>query len=107
MADHVRARRLLIAERSELRCLLSGLGYDPSTNGRDSGDAAMANERTEWQARERDRALTKLGDIDVALARIAGGTYGTCSRCAQPIAAARLKAIPEAGECVRCAGLAE
>jgi RNA polymerase-binding transcription factor DksA len=38
-----------------------------------------------------------------ALQRFDGGTYGVCEGCGQPIAKARLEAIPYARHCVRCA----
>jgi len=107
MTAHARARSRLLAERAELRCLLSGLDYDPSSNGRDEGDAAMANERTEWTAREIERALNHLGDIDVALARIGAGVYDTCDSCSGPISPARLKALPTTLRCIRCARVSE
>lgn len=57
--------------------------------------------------RERDLALSAqaraaVEDIDLALAKIAGGTYGFCERCGQPIPKARLKALPQARLCVGC-----
>jgi len=57
--------------------------------------------------RERDLALSAqaraaVEDIDVALGKIASGTYGTCERCGQPIPKARLKALPQARLCVAC-----
>jgi len=38
-----------------------------------------------------------------ALARLDGGTYGTCDRCGEPIAAERLEARPNATACISCA----
>ncbi len=57
--------------------------------------------------RERDLALSAqaraaVEDIDLALGKIANGTYGTCERCGQPIPKARLKALPQARLCVAC-----
>lgn len=57
--------------------------------------------------RERDLALSAqaraaVEDIDLALAKIVNGTYGTCERCGQPIPKARLKALPQARLCVAC-----
>ena len=37
-----------------------------------------------------------------ALERLRDGTYGTCQECAEAIAPARLKAVPEVTTCVRC-----
>jgi len=107
MTSHARARSRLLAERASLRCLLTGLDYDPSANGRDEGDMAMANERREWLSREHDRALTRIGDIDVALARIGAGVYDTCDACTRPITAARLRALPAVTTCIECAQRSE
>ena len=57
--------------------------------------------------RERDLALSaqaraEVEEIDRALEKILEGTYGICERCGQPIARARLKAIPQAALCVPC-----
>jgi DnaK suppressor protein len=57
--------------------------------------------------RERDLALSAqarlaVEEIDHALAKIEVGTYGICERCGQPIARARLKALPQAALCVAC-----
>ena len=40
--------------------------------------------------------------IDEALARLEEGTYGTCAECEEPIAQARLSALPFATLCIRC-----
>lgn len=38
-----------------------------------------------------------------ALAKLEEGTYGTCDGCAEPIAPARLLALPDVALCVTCA----
>ncbi len=48
-----------------------------------------------------------LAAIDQALARIEEGTFGTCARCGQPIAEARLEAMPYATKCIDCKRLEE
>lgn len=48
-----------------------------------------------------------LQEIDDALDRIENGTYGICEGGAEPISKARLKAIPWARYCVKCASLSE
>ena len=57
--------------------------------------------------RERDLALSAqarvaVEEIDHALQKIAGKTYGTCEKCGQPIPRPRLKALPHARLCVAC-----
>lgn len=41
-------------------------------------------------------------EIDEALERIAGGSYGKCEKCGEAIPVERLEAIPTARLCVRC-----
>jgi len=41
--------------------------------------------------------------IDEALQRIDAGTYGQCTECGRPIAAARLRAVPATPFCIACA----
>ncbi|MBN1392059.1 MAG: TraR/DksA C4-type zinc finger protein [Sedimentisphaerales bacterium] len=48
-----------------------------------------------------------LAEIDSALERIENGAYGICEGGAEPIPKARLKAIPWARYCVKCANLSE
>lgn len=43
-----------------------------------------------------------LQQIDYALERVAGGTYGDCQSCGEQISANRLKAIPWAEYCLQC-----
>ena len=43
-----------------------------------------------------------LGQIDQALQRLEGGTYGVCTECGTEIAEARLKAVPFAALCRAC-----
>lgn len=45
----------------------------------------------------------EIGDIRLALERIANGEYGRCSRCHKSIPKARLSVLPWATTCVQCA----
>ncbi|RLQ21333.1 TraR/DksA family transcriptional regulator [Seongchinamella sediminis] len=71
-----------------------------------SGDSAE-----QAQERENDEVVDAIGNetrqslraIQVALDKIADGTYGECERCGGEIGDGRLQAIPEAVLCVRCA----
>ena len=45
----------------------------------------------------------ELKAIDAALGRIANGSFGTCVKCGQPIAAERLAAVPYTPFCQECA----
>jgi len=48
-----------------------------------------------------------LADIDAALKRIDGGTYGTCISCGSEIPLGRLEAHPAASLCIDCKRRAE
>lgn len=50
------------------------------------------------------RVIAQLAD---ALDRLRAGTCGTCVRCGESIAPARLDAIPHAAACIRCQNHAE
>jgi RNA polymerase-binding transcription factor len=71
-----------------------------------SGDSAE-----QAQERENDEVVDAIGNetrqslhaIQVALDKIADGSYGACEACGEDISEARLKAIPEATRCVNCA----
>ncbi len=62
---------------------------------------------SEMFEREKDVALHAnvegmLAQIDDALAKMDAGTYGICDRCGEPIAPARLEALPYATLCIDC-----
>jgi RNA polymerase-binding transcription factor DksA len=50
-------------------------------------------------------ATQELADIDAALQRIEGGSYGICVTCGEDISEQRLAVRPESFECVECADL--
>jgi len=54
----------------------------------------------------RARASRRLRAIDEALERTRSGRFGICERCQGRIPATRLRALPEATLCVRCARVA-
>lgn len=50
------------------------------------------------------RARESVQQAELALERMAAGTYGMCEACGAPIPLERLQAIPEARYCVACPG---
>jgi RNA polymerase-binding transcription factor DksA len=44
--------------------------------------------------------------VQAALDRAASGHYGECTRCGEAVEPARLEAMPQAENCVRCANAA-
>jgi DnaK suppressor protein len=102
-ADPVAARRALEAERvrllAELRETIQAPG--PMTYGSQAAAASHVFEQQRDLAL-RERAEQHLALVDDALARLDGGTWGTCARCGREIAAERLEALPWAALCIDC-----
>ena len=82
---------------SEGKTLLEERSPDWVDQASDQGAAGLLAELT-----ERERA--EVAEIDAALARIERGTYGTCLSCGGPVERGRLRAIPEARQCLACSG---
>lgn len=68
----------------------------------DPEGATIAFERSQLDALVR-QGRGNLEEIEAALGRLDRGTYGTCERCAGPIAEGRLEARPTARMCIECA----
>ena len=49
-----------------------------------------------------NRIRQEMSGIDHALQKIEAGTYGLCDNCGEPIAPARLEALPQATLCLAC-----
>lgn len=107
------ARELLETERQQALRRLAGLtgAFDEvvaaslDSNADDEHDpegATIAFERSQVAALVR-QVQRHLAEVEAALQRLEGGTYGLCERCGQPIAEARLEARPAARTCVSCA----
>ena len=101
----VQYKQLLLAKRRELSAntvqastRAAGVG-DP---GGDLIDKTNADAEAELQIRLHHTDSRLLRAIEEALARIERGTYGVCETCRQPIASARLKAVPWARHCRHC-----
>lgn len=72
----------------------------------DAGAAPEAHRSTAAVRRLMGRAAAArrdLADTDDALSRLAGGSFGQCEQCREPIPAARLFRVPEDRYCPRCA----
>jgi DnaK suppressor protein len=52
-------------------------------------------------------AEAALQEINAALVRLDGGTYGTCERCHQPIPIERLEVLPTSRSCTPCQARAD
>ncbi len=96
-------RAMLLKKRQEL---LAGTRHNP-----EALSAIQSADEMEFAVRsvEQDVNVTTasvrsrmLRQIDYALERVAGGTYGECQSCGEEISPNRLKAIPWAEYCLNC-----
>jgi DnaK suppressor protein len=100
----------LLAMRDRVLRAAQDIAEDDTEDGELSnaaGDQHLADHASEMFDREVDESLGEnadqlVRDIDAALARLDEGTYGTCTRCGQPIPEERLEAVPYAVLCVSC-----
>lgn len=97
------ARTALEAERDRLRAELAVEIEGPGqmTYGSQAAAATHVFEQQRDLAL-RERAQTQLALVMEALERIDDGSWGRCRRCGQPIAPARLEALPWAAFCISC-----
>jgi RNA polymerase-binding transcription factor DksA len=99
------ARAQLEEERSSLQRQLtellgSGEGDEPAFDEGFADSSQVAAEQGEVRALAANlRSL--LDDVERALAKLDEGTYGACEECGQPIAPARLEAMPASRYCVQ------
>ena len=68
----------------------------------DEVDEIQANEGREIGFATRTLLVERVHKLRNALEHLRDGDYGTCIECGEPIAAARLRALPEVETCVRC-----
>jgi RNA polymerase-binding protein DksA len=108
-----RFRDALLDERRRVASAIQNLHDDhPGSMSDETGEDAvydnhLADTATETYDRELAYTLEEnsehvLADIDAALGRIEGGTYGTCTSCGKEIPEERLEARPWATLCIDC-----
>lgn len=106
------ARRNLLARRRMLARLRreseeQERALQESRGVQDWIDDSVAYEEKQFLARLSESERHELQQIDRALERVEDGSYGTCQSCGHAIGRQRLRAIPEASECVSCSSLHE
>jgi len=100
-------RDALLRKRGEL---LGGTAAKPlqwtmeNNSGRqgDMADQASGNNEVHIQLKLKQTDAKILQAIEEPLERVESGTYGTCRDCGEPIADARLNAIPWTRVCIAC-----
>lgn len=100
-------RRRLEERRLELRTLIEEwrrsdqpVSPDKAIGRLTRQDALQQQQMSAELARRYELELVR---VQNALEALEQGTYGICQRCGEPIAAARLNAMPHATVCVLCA----
>ena len=100
-----RHRRLTAQVASLERAFAALVEATEGANTDDEHDpegSTIAFERSQLSA-SLAAARAGLADVELALARVAAGTYGRCETCGGPIPPGRLEALPAATTCVACA----
>ncbi len=96
----------LKAERDVLIAKVAELSKDATTHGdydhNFADSSAVIAERGEAETQSANLSHL-LQDVEVALEKLAKGTYGICEECHGPIDAARLEALPTTRYCRECA----
>lgn len=98
---------LLLRKRGELLAASTGLRAIPASadvNSRqgDMADQASGTNEVEIQLKLKQTDAKILQAIEEALYRLEKGVYGLCRDCGDPIASARLEAIPWTRVCITC-----
>jgi DnaK suppressor protein len=101
VTDLRRVRRGLIKRREQLEQLRGPVDLPADVQG-DYGDRAVAGILHEDSITTRERILAQLEAVDLALERLAEGSWGRCADCGEPIAPKRLQAHPIVETCLRC-----
>ena len=77
-------------------------GMDNNSRQGDLADQASGNNEVHIQLKLKQTDAKILQAIEEALCGIEKGTYGICRDCGEPIAPARLNAIPWTRVCITC-----
>jgi len=101
-------RRELEAHRAATRERVAALAKRPERGTAQGFGKRIGDGTTEAVGRLTEigvgRSLeSTLRRTERALAKLDGGTYGICDRCGEPIAPARLTAMPDSVLCLSCA----
>lgn len=102
--DTARYEDILRARSRELYARLHRIDDDLGRQKNpDSADRALEAENDEVLEELGEAGETELRAIDAALARIAKGSFGTCTKCGAAISPERLAAVPHTPFCQDCA----
>jgi DnaK suppressor protein len=99
-------KEALLRKRGEILSAGGGVplnaSLDTNTRQGDLADQASGNNEVHIQLKLKQTDAKILQAIEEALYRMEKGTYGICRDCGEPIAPARLNAIPWTRVCITC-----
>jgi len=101
----LRLHKTLVGRRDELRRRLGSDLKDlrfKTTDTGDSADQAFDSGAEEVSSQLAQLESRELHQIEKALGRLKGGTYGVCEGCQKKIPVARLNALPFTTTCIQC-----
>jgi DnaK suppressor protein len=101
-AERVRILDHLAGLRRGFQEIIDASADSNADDEHDPEGSTIAFERSQMNALIH-QAQSHLLDIETAQMRVAGGLYGLCESCGQPISVARLDARPVARTCIACA----
>jgi DnaK suppressor protein len=102
-----RVREVLEERRERTRAGVAGLAKRPELGSAQGFGKRIGDGTTEAISRLTDIGVgqsleSSLARTERALAKLEEGSYGNCDTCGQPIATARLRAMPDSVMCVAC-----
>ena len=104
MKQHSAVKAILEARLNELTQRATEIELSLSDPGNaDWGENAVESEDDEVLSSIGSATKNEIHEIKLALNLIESGQYGKCTSCGEPIAQARLEALPFATKCIRCA----
>src|SRR5258705_9887348 len=98
--DALLRKRLEILGAGGIKPLQASM--ENNTRQGDMADQASGNNEVHIQLKLKQTDMKILQAIEEALERIEKGAYGACRDCGEPIAEARLNAIPWTRVCIVC-----
>ena len=99
------SRRLLLKKQAELFADLKMMSEDIHQLREPAPEENRFSVTQQHSIAQRLSAVesSELGRVNAALERLRSGVYGICQRCGASIPATRLKAVPWAEHCRKCA----
>lgn len=103
--SHHKQKLALLNRLRELGVRLEGIEDALEVpHSKDWEDAAVEREGEEVLERLGQSGQAEIAKIMNALSRMASGEYGYCAKCGEEISEQRLEVLPDAPNCVKCAG---